>query len=98
MLTRTIYPLETRGTTEILAEELGILPRGGSPSGADVAAVQVRLGDFDAAFESLEKGYTKHEAALIYLRVDPSWDALRSGPRFQDLILRVGIPQQVLGC
>jgi len=59
----------------------------------DVAAVQVRLGEFDAAFESLERGYSKHETMLIYLKVDPIWDVLRSDARFQDLIRRVGIPQ-----
>ncbi|HWY06270.1 MAG TPA: tetratricopeptide repeat protein [Candidatus Acidoferrales bacterium] len=58
----------------------------------DVAVVQVRLGEFDAAFESLERGYSKHEANLIYLKVDPKWDVVRSDPRFQDLISRVGIP------
>jgi TolB-like protein/DNA-binding winged helix-turn-helix (wHTH) protein len=60
---------------------------------ADVAAVQVRLGEFNAALESLERGYAKHDAQLIYLKVDPYWDDLRSDPRFQDLIRRVGLPQ-----
>jgi len=72
----------------------------GSPSGygfcdyaknLDMAAVQVRLGDINGAFESLERGFTKHEAELIYLKVDPSWDSLRSDPRFQDLMRRVGL-------
>ena len=58
---------------------------------ADMAALQVRLGEFNAAFESLERGYTKREAELIYLKVDPNWDDLRSDPRFQDLIRRVGL-------
>jgi len=60
---------------------------------AEVAAVQVRLGEFNAAFESLERGYANHEAQLIYLKVDPYWDDIRSDPRFQDLIRRVGLPQ-----
>ena len=57
----------------------------------DVAAVQVRLGQFDAAFQSLEKAYTKHEAELIYLKVQPEWDAVRSDPRFQSLLRRIGL-------
>jgi tetratricopeptide (TPR) repeat protein len=60
---------------------------------ADVAAVQVRLGDFNAAFESLEKGYANRGSALIYLKTDPYWDSIRSDPRFRDLVRRVGLPQ-----
>jgi len=57
----------------------------------DVAAVQVRLGQFDAAFQSLEKAYTKHEAELIYLKIQPEWDGVRPDPRFQSLLRRIGL-------
>lgn len=57
----------------------------------DVAAVQVRLGQFDAAFQSLEKAYTKHEAELIYLKIQPEWDGVRADPRFQSLLHRIGL-------
>jgi hypothetical protein len=60
---------------------------------AEVGAVQVRLGDFDAAFRLLEKGYANHGNALVYLNVDPYWDKIRPDPRFQDLVRRVGLPQ-----
>ncbi|MGB9243148.1 MAG: winged helix-turn-helix domain-containing protein [Candidatus Acidiferrales bacterium] len=60
---------------------------------ADVAAVHVRLGEFNAAFESLEKGYANRGDALVYLNVDPYWDSIRSNPRFRDLVRRVGLPQ-----
>jgi TolB-like protein/DNA-binding winged helix-turn-helix (wHTH) protein len=58
-----------------------------------VAAVQVRLGEFNAAFESLERGYAEHEAGLMYLKVDPIFDPLRGDPRFQGLLRRVGLAQ-----
>jgi adenylate cyclase len=54
-------------------------------------AAQIRVGELNAAFESLERGYTKHESEIIYLNLDPSWDNVRSDPRFQDLIRRVGL-------
>jgi len=56
-----------------------------------VALLQVRLGEFDAAFQSLETAYTKHETELIYLKVAPQWDSVRSDPRFQSLLRRVGL-------
>jgi TolB-like protein/DNA-binding winged helix-turn-helix (wHTH) protein len=57
----------------------------------DVAALQVRLGEFDAAFQSLEKAYTKREPELIYLKIQPDWNRIRSDPRFQDLLRRIDL-------
>jgi tetratricopeptide (TPR) repeat protein len=41
----------------------------------------------------LEKAYEGHTGLLVYARVDSVFDDLRSDPRFQDLIARIGIPQ-----
>lgn len=57
----------------------------------DLAAVQVRLGEFDTAFQSLERSYTRREAELIYLKIQPDWDSVRSDPRFQNLLRRIGL-------
>ncbi|MGH9746762.1 MAG: winged helix-turn-helix domain-containing tetratricopeptide repeat protein [Candidatus Acidiferrales bacterium] len=59
----------------------------------DIAGMQVRLGDFDAAFKSLERAYASHDTELIYLDVDPYWDDIRFDPRFRELVRRVGLPQ-----
>ena len=40
----------------------------------------------------LEKGYQNRAGLLVYLRVDSSFDDLRSDLRFQDLVRRIGIP------
>ena len=50
------------------------------------------LGEHDRAIEYLEKSYAEHCHWLIYLHIDPSLDDLRNDPRFQDLLLRVGLP------
>ena len=51
------------------------------------------LHEKDRAFEWLEKAYQEHSGWLLELEIDPIWDPLRSDPRFQDLMHRVGIPQ-----
>jgi adenylate cyclase len=56
------------------------------------AGIHIGLGENDRALEYLEKSYEEHSHWLIYLHIDPSMDGLRSNPRFQDLLRRVGLP------
>ncbi len=51
------------------------------------------LSDKDKAFEWLERGYQDRVSDLAHLKVDPLVDNLRSDPRFDDLVRRVGLPQ-----
>lgn len=59
---------------------------------ADEAAIRVRLGEYGAAIALLERGYSSHEADILYLNVDSQWDPVRSDPRFRDLVRRIGLP------
>jgi len=56
------------------------------------AGIHIGLGENDRAIESLEKSGDEHSHWLIYLHLDPSMDDLRSDPRFQDMLRRVGLP------
>jgi len=55
------------------------------------ARIYTGLGDKEQAFVWLEKGYEERSAPLFYLKVDPIWDPLRSDPRFNDLLRRIGL-------
>jgi TolB-like protein/DNA-binding winged helix-turn-helix (wHTH) protein len=59
----------------------------------EIATTNLALGARDEAFRWLEKGYEARSICMIWLRVDPRLDPLRSDPRFQDLVRRVGLPQ-----
>jgi hypothetical protein len=50
------------------------------------------LNNKDEALAWLQKAYEEHSVALTSL-VDPIYDPLRSDPRFQDLLRRVGLGQ-----
>ena len=54
------------------------------------AKVYIGLGDKDQAFAWLEKGYQQRDFWLGFLKGDPIFDSLRSDPRFQDLVRRMG--------
>ena len=58
----------------------------------DAALFYAVLGDNDRAFESLEKELKKKTGWLLFLNVDPRLSALRSDPRFNNLVKRVGLP------
>lgn len=54
------------------------------------ASLTAHTGDKDKAFEYLEKSYQRREWGIPYLQIDPSLDALRSDPRYENLVSRVG--------
>ncbi len=55
-----------------------------------VVAICVGLGQKDRAFEWIEKAYQNREEMVVFLKIEPQWDSLRSDPRFQDLLRRIG--------
>ena len=56
-----------------------------------LAAIHVGLGEKDAAFRLLLNDYQKRVDRLIYLRVEPMADPLRSDPRFAQLLAKIGV-------
>jgi tetratricopeptide (TPR) repeat protein len=57
---------------------------------SEVAAIYASLGDKDEAMVWLEKGYAERFNPGVLIR--PGFDPLRTDPRFQDLVHRVGLP------
>ena len=51
------------------------------------------VGDKEEALADLEKAYAQHFNVMTSLKVEPGFDPLRSDPRFQDLLRRVGLAQ-----
>lgn len=51
------------------------------------------LGETDEALEYLEQAYRDRYASLIFLKVDPDFDILRSDPRFKNMLMRLGFDE-----
>ena len=60
-----------------------------------IALVHAGLGDKDAAFAWLDKAFSERSHWLVWLRLDPRWDSIRSDPRFEQLVARMGFPKFV---
>ena len=58
-----------------------------------IALIYAGLGENDQAFVWLDKGFEQRAFQLQWIKLDPRWDNLRSDPRFQDLMRRIGFPQ-----
>lgn len=58
-----------------------------------MALVHTGVGNKDAALARLTKAYESRDPQLIWLGVEPQLESLRSDPRFQALLRRMGIPQ-----
>jgi len=55
------------------------------------AVMSIALGDKDRAFAYLDKSFQDRSEQMLYLRVEPLVDPLRSDPRFNKLLARVGL-------
>jgi TolB-like protein/Flp pilus assembly protein TadD len=57
----------------------------------EIALVYTGLGENEEAFKWLEEAYKARDVGFVYLKIDPCLDPLRSDPRFEDLLQRVGL-------
>jgi TolB-like protein/DNA-binding winged helix-turn-helix (wHTH) protein len=58
----------------------------------DMAELYAALGEKDDAFAWLERAFDEKSQQLTYLNSAAEWDPLRSDPRFQDIVRRIGLP------
>jgi TolB-like protein/DNA-binding winged helix-turn-helix (wHTH) protein/Tfp pilus assembly protein PilF len=60
-------------------------------SPAELAILYAGLGDKEGALALLQRAYDEHDLQLKDLRIGLGYGSLRSDPRFQDLLRRVGL-------
>lgn len=58
-----------------------------------LAKAYAELGEKDKAFAELDKAYENRLSSIVWFKVEPQLDPLRSDPRFADLMRKVGFPQ-----
>ena len=57
----------------------------------EVVLTYLQLHDTEQTFKWLEEAYKERTEPLLYLKVDPRLDTLRSDPRFESLLRRVNL-------
>jgi TolB-like protein len=58
-----------------------------------VALTYFGLGENDKGFEWLERSYSRREAILANIKLEPELDGVRTDPRYLDLLKRLGLDQ-----
>jgi hypothetical protein len=58
-----------------------------------LATFQTELGEKDKAFALLNETYEKRDQFIAFAKIDPFLAPLRSDPRFQELLKKIGFPQ-----
>ena len=58
-----------------------------------LAKAYAELGEKEKAFAELDKVYENRLSSVVWFKVEPQLDPLRSDPRFADLMRKVGLPQ-----
>jgi hypothetical protein len=86
------------GQADKTEEILDILQRKASESAVGspsyyTAMFYADMGEIDLAFEWLEKGYNNHEIEMYWLKVEPPFEPIRSDPRWQTMLDKVGYPE-----
>ena len=82
-----------KGALSRSIETLKAQRKTGYSSVYSIAAAYAELGDNDQAFRWLNTSYQEHDAELLGLKTDSSFDPIRSDPRLAELVRKVGLPQ-----
>jgi tetratricopeptide (TPR) repeat protein len=81
---------DKHGAKKIL-NELKRLHRTGYASYYTFAAIYAGMGEVEAAFDFLHRASEVRDPEMIWLKWDPQLDNIRSDPRFQTLLNRMGL-------
>ena len=79
---------------DCLRKAVNLSPGGVLPHNGGTAEVYLASGQVDRALNVLEDAYRHRDGGLILLNADPRFDSLKSNPRFQQLVQRIGLPQK----
>jgi len=82
-----------RGKFSLLKSSAGRLDRTRHVRPEPLVAASIGLGHNDGAIPYLERAWSERSSSLTGLQVDQLYDPLRSDPRFQDLLRRIGFAE-----
>ena len=89
---RVVKPYDSRRKAEQILRALLERSRTSYVSPFDIATIYAGLGDRSHTLDWLERAYEGRAPTLVFINVDPRFDAFRDDPRFRALVRRIGLP------
>jgi len=83
-----------KADAEDALQDLSSLSRTRYVNPFEIGLIYIGLGQSEKAFQWLNRAYEERSDLLVYLRVDPRLDPVRSNPRFQELVRRMNFPSK----
>ena len=81
------------GKAQKIVDELLTLAKTEYVSAWAIAIIYIGMGEKDRAVEWLEKAYQDRNASLVWLKVNPEFDPIRSDARFKNLLTRLNLSE-----
>ena len=91
LIVRALAPLGRREEADEILARLEAESRQHYVRSEVLAMGYAAVGEFDKAFNLLERAVQARSAGLIYLHLDPGYEPLRKDPRFAELVTRIGL-------
>jgi TolB-like protein/Tfp pilus assembly protein PilF len=80
-----------RGNALAILEELMVMAENRYLPAYHIAAIHAASHENELAVEWLEKALLERTNWMVFLNIDPTWDRLRSEPRFRGLVQEIGL-------
>jgi tetratricopeptide (TPR) repeat protein len=81
------------GEAKAVIDEMEARRARGEATGTQIAVVYSVLGDNDKAFEVLEEDFKKNQGEMANTLFFPEYRSIRADPRFNELLVRMGLPR-----
>ena len=74
-----------------ILEELDAISKERYVSPWAIGSIYAGLGEKDKAFEFMQKAYEERDEQLVFYKINPFADSLRSDPRFKEIVKKIGL-------
>lgn len=89
--TQIIYAYAIKGDLDNAHKYFNMLEEEGKALNYDYAVIHVGFGNYNQAFDYLDKCFEDRLGSIVFLKLSPIWKPLRGFPRYEELIKKLNL-------